>query len=83
MKKTYLCTVYQYDEDGRNYLQDASILDISTFIAYLNTNVPDWCEIDVETEYDPSHVALYGGDDSRFIKKIVNPKSKYITVAQG
>jgi hypothetical protein len=84
MTKTYYhCEVYQYDAYGRNRIHEAFVEDVRAYATQLDVSLPEWDEIEVKTESDIFDKLLDNVDDSQFLGKLVNPRSKYIFLAKG
>lgn len=81
MEKKYYCQVYRYDADGRNLILQAYAENTQAYAKQLN-NLTTWDEVEFYTQ--PSTLAVLSTeDDSKFIGKIVNPKSQHIIIAKG
>ena len=71
MEKKYDCKVYTYDQDGRCFLFQDLIEDITAYIKKLDIFYSNWAEI--ELFLPSSTLAIFmGNDDSQFIGKVVN-----------
>ena len=83
MKNTYYhCEVYQYDEYDRNRIDEALVDDVQAYAQHLDVSMPEWDEIEVKTAPDILGKLLDGVDESQFLGKLVNPRSKYIFLAR-
>ena len=82
MDSTYYCEVYKYDEDARNFIGQATVKDLSAYVAKLASTNLDWDEFEFKTEPDPLSILLDGLDTSKFLGKVVNPKSQFEIVAK-
>ncbi|OJW71515.1 MAG: hypothetical protein BGO68_04085 [Candidatus Amoebophilus sp. 36-38] len=81
MEKKYDCTVYTYDQDGRCLLLQDLIEDVAAYIKKLDVTHSNWAEM--ELFFPSSTLAVFmGNDDSQFIGKVVNPRSKYIVITE-
>ena len=79
MKHThYHCEVYQYDAYDKNRIHEAIVEDIAAYAARLDVSLPEWDQIEVKAEPDLLGKLLDGVDDSQFLGKLINPRSKYI-----
>jgi len=83
MGGTYYCEVYKYDEDARNLIGQATVKDLSAYVNQLVSTNLDWDEFEFKTEPDPLSLLLDGLDTSKFLGKVVNPKSQYIIIPKG
>ena len=81
MKERYNCVVYSYNAYARYIVDQASVEDLPAYISNLNLQTPDWDELELRTE--PGVSILYGEDDSKFLGKVFNPKSKYLMFPKG
>ena len=83
MEGTYYCEVYKYDEDARNLIGQATVQDLSAYITTLASTHLAWDEVEFKTAPDTLSMLLDGLDTSKFLGKVVNPKSQYIIIPQG
>ena len=83
MEGTYYCEVYKYDEDARNLIGQATVKDLSAYVTKLSSSNIDWDEFEFKTEPDTLSLLLDGSDTSKFLGKVVNPKSQYIFIPKG
>jgi hypothetical protein len=74
-----LCTVYQYNEDGREKIsQHNDVNDLKAYVKYINANNPGWHEIEVSEE----PLYILGEEEGNLLRRIVNPDNKYIIIAE-
>jgi hypothetical protein len=78
----YYCEVYKYDQDGRNLVHRATVGNIQAYTKQLNIKNTGWDEFEIWTKPDTMKI-LAGIDGSRFLGKVVNCESSYITIKEG
>ena len=81
MKKKYDCKVYTYDQDGRCFLFQDLIEDVTDYIKKLDIFNSSWAEIEI---FLPSSTLaiLMGNDDSQFIGRIFNSNSRHVFMVE-
>ena len=82
MTNRYYCHVYKYDQYGRNLILESTVGNIQAYANQLNRSNYDWDEFEYSTESDTMSI-LSGINNSKFLGKVVNPRSRYIIIAEG